>query len=101
MKYFELWNNRDLNGLASIFHNDIFIKDWESQSRGIEEALAKNAKIFFDFPLIKAELINTAIDGNTAFLQLDIQIDNTQSINVVDIITAEKNQITGILAYRQ
>lgn len=101
IKYLELWNNKDLSGLSSIFHRDIVIKDWENHSEGLEEALKANARIFSDLPAIEARLIKSAINGDSAFLQLEIQIDKDRCIDVVDIMTIEKGQIISILAYRQ
>ena len=101
IKYLELWNNKDLSGLSSIFHRNIVIKDWENHSEGLEEALNANSQIFSDCPDIQAMVTDSSHNGNTAFLQLKIQIDKQQFINVVDVVTIEKGKITKIYAYRQ
>ena len=99
-RYFEYWNNQDLDGLRSLFAKDVSLKDWEIDVAGIDGVIEANAKIFKDVPGIKAEIVKLVFDQDSIFGQLVIHLTENENISVVDVLSIENNKIKRIHAYK-
>ena len=42
--YFEIFSKKDLSGLKKMFSNDIHLKDWEIEEKGIDNVLKANTQ---------------------------------------------------------
>jgi hypothetical protein len=96
-KYFELFNNKDVKGLGSIYHQNVRLKDWEGEWNGRENVLNTNSELFkLNFDL---RVQHTDIIGNKSYNKITIQIGET-ILNVMDVITFDNFNIIDITAYK-
>ena len=100
IRYFEYWNNQDLDGLRSLFAKDVSLKDWEIDVAGIDRVIEENAKIFKDLPGIKVEIVKIVFDQDSIFGQLVVHLNENENISVVDVLSIENNKIKRIHAYK-
>ena len=100
IQYFEFWNKQDLDGLRSLFAEDVSLKDWDIEVVGLEEVIKANEMIFNELPGIKAEILQLGIEKGVVFAQLAIQLNQSESISVVDVLNIEGNKINSIQAYK-
>ena len=100
IRYFEYWNNQDLDGLRSMFANDVSLQDWEIDVAGIHRVIEANANIFENLPGIRAEIVRLVFDQDSIFAQLVIHLTDNENISVIDVISIENNKIKRIHAYK-
>ena len=100
-KYFFAWNEHDINSLEELFSPDITLQDWDILKKGINEVLEANKSIFDSLPNINAEILNLVHAENIVFAELLIQINDKETLKVVDILQFENDLITSISAFKQ
>lgn len=96
-KYFDLFNQKDIKGLGSLYSEDVRLKDWEGEWIGRENVLNANSQLFglkFDLRVIHTDIIN-----NKSYNKITIQIGET-ILDVMDVITFENYNIIDITAYK-
>ena len=101
--YFKVWNDHKIDELKNLFSNDCSLTDWHINVSGKNEVVNANQKIFDDLPKIKAHIINlfTSDKQNTSIAELIIDINETEKIKVVDVITFNSlGLINSIRAYK-
>ena len=99
--YFETFSNQDLVKLKDFFDQEIVLRDWEINAKGIEEVLKANKLIFESLETIHVKTLKIYQDDFTIIGDLEININNSEKILVVDIITFNHNQkIKSIYAYK-
>ena len=98
-KYFEAFNNKDLDTLSTLYSNDVRLIDWDIDIEGKEEVLTANKGLFdLDFTL---ELNKTYQIDNKTFNEITITIGE-DVLNIMDVITFNENyQIENITAYKR
>ena len=98
-KYFESFNNKDLDRLSTLYSNDVRLIDWDIDIEGKEEVLNANKGLFdLDFTL---ELNKTYQIDNKTFNEITITIGDS-SWEIMDVITFNEHyQITNITAYKR
>lgn len=98
-KYFEAFNNKDLDTLSTLYSNDVRLIDWDIDIEGKEEVLNANKGLFdLDFNL---ELNKTYQIENKTFNEITITIGE-DVLEIMDVITFNQNyQITNITAYKR
>ena len=85
-----------------MFSDSVSLVDWEVSAYGIEQVLAANQKIFDSVKSLNIVVKNIAQTGNTVLAEIQVVIDDTMVINVVDIIEFDLyNKIDKISAYKQ
>lgn len=102
-EYFLKWNSKDINGLSNLFSENINLRDWNIDIIGLDNVLEANVKIFNDVPEINAEIVNLFESKNckTVVAELIINLNNNESIKVVDIISFNNNnKIKSVMAYK-
>ena len=101
-QYFTAWNSNDVEQLKPMLSQDVTLVDWDINEQGLDAVVAANQRIFDTVPGIRAEILSMAVNGadSTVFAQLRVHISDTESIDVVDIITCNRTQITSIKAYK-
>ena len=96
-KYFDLFNQKNIKGLGSLYSQDVRLKDWEGEWIGRENVLNANSQLFelhFDLRFIHTDII-----GNKSYNKITIQIGETL-LDVMDVITFENYSIIDITAYK-
>ena len=100
-QYFERFSSKDLEGLKSLFDDDITLTDWEIKAQGKEEVILANERIFDSLDTIQVNPIEIMEIGNKIIAELNILINNKEELNVVDIIKFNKcNKIISIQAFK-
>ena len=101
IQYFEDFSSKKIDRLKVNFSNDISLKDWEIEAKGIQEVIAANEKIFNEVETIKVNPVQIINQGRLISAQLEITINASEVIHVVDIIEFnEDNKISSIRAYK-
>jgi hypothetical protein len=98
--YFELFSNKNIEKLSKIFDENIKLVDWEISADGKEAVIKANQNIFNNVDTIKVNVINIFEKENEFSCQLIITINETEKIDVVDIIKFKNNKIISIKAYK-
>ena len=99
--YFAFFSKKNIYELRKIFHKNIILKDWEGLYKGLSAVTKKNKDIFRDCKKIKIKIINIIKKNNMFCIQLKIFINsNPKPIEVIDLITFNKDKIKKIEAYK-
>lgn len=94
------YENKDLAGVAALFANDIFLRDWKISVKGKEAVLQETQKNFDAGSNISIDVLRTYEDKKTVIAELHIIVENSEDIYVTDIATFdETGLITSIRAY--
>jgi predicted transcriptional regulator len=100
-KYFQFWNNQDLDGLSSILSHDVKLEDWEIKKTGKSEVLRANKEIYNAVQSICVKIIDLSQSNNgKIFAQLEIKVDEINTICVVDVFEVINLKIHSIQAYK-
>lgn len=100
--YFRFFSNKDTDGLADLFAEDIVLKDWEIHGEGKKEVISKNQDIFNSVDTISVEPIHIDLINTTAYCEIEITINNMEKIKVLDIISVDQSGMINLIsAYRQ
>ena len=84
-----------------MFDNNISLRDWEIDAKGIGDVLNANQKIFDDLESINVKPINIYNEENIIIAELDILVNQNEEIKVVDIIEFNKSlKIISIKAFK-
>mgnify|MGYP000854168981 CR=1 FL=1 len=101
-KYFTAWNTNSVDELTPLLSEDVSLTDWDIDVSGLDSVLGANEQIFETVSGIRAEVLSMATNSadGTVFAQLKVHISETESIDVVDVITFNRTLITSIKAYK-
>lgn len=100
--YLKTFASKDLDELRSRFYdNNIVLKDWLGEWRGIDEVLQANAALFSSVDGLWVRIKRVAYNQKTVFVEMDIYGIKDQPIPVVDIIQISdvSGKISSITAY--
>ena len=99
--YFNFFSNKDISSLITMFDDEIYLRDWEIEAKGIKNVIEANKNIFKSVNSIKVFPVNLYVDGNTVLAEINILINNNEEIKVVDIIEFNQNsKIANIRAFK-
>ena len=105
LKYFETFTNKDLEGLKEMFAENISLRDWEVEAKGIKDVLNANSDIFDSvnhmevIPLRVWDFVSQ--EDNVVVAELKIELDDNEIELVTDILEFDKNnKIKAIRAYK-
>ena len=99
--YFKVFSEKNIDELTKLFSKNVILKDWENSASGLIEVLKVNKKIFKSVNTIEVKPINIYSDNNTVISEIEIFIDKSDKINVVDIISFDQEgKILSITAYK-
>ena len=100
-KYLKLFATKNLNGLREMFDNNISLRDWQNDIKGIKNTLHFNSKLFGAIDSIKIKLLSIASEGMVVFIEMEIYLDKEEKLKVIDLIEFSKNnKIISIKAYK-
>ena len=101
-EYFKFFSDKDILSLEKLFAEDIKLVDWETYAQGKDEVIKANKKIFDQVDTLQIEVNNLYINGQTAICLIDILINKSEKLKVIDLIKFNNdNKITLISAYKQ
>lgn len=107
-KYFEAFNNKDLDALSEMYADDVVLNEWnENVFEGKEAVLKANKELFEKFDKLNIKVCVTADRTNsfmpvsyTSLNEISVSLDDNTHITVIDVIEVERRKIIGIRAYR-
>jgi hypothetical protein len=100
MSYFEMFSNKDIQGLTAIFDENITLVDWEVSSNGKDNVIKANQNIFNNVNTIKVDVINIFEKEDEFSCQILITINGNDILEVVDVIKFKGNKIISVKAYK-
>ena len=100
-KYFKLFSEKDLDALDPLFDERATLRDWEIEAEGKSDVFAAMKNIFDSVESIQVDPLRTYVWENTVVAELDITVNNTEKLAVVDIIDfTDEGKILGIRAFK-
>ena len=101
IRYFKLFSEKNIVLLREMFAEDISLIDWEVKAFGIDGVVEQNLKIFNSVKSIDVKPKSFISEGKKFSVELEIFINKTDLIKVVDIIEFnERGLIKSIRAYK-
>jgi len=106
-QYFETFSNKDLDGLAEMFSDDVILTDWDIYEIGKENVLNANKRIFDSVDNISVHPYCYYGGNNSYAVEIAIEVtskgsDNIEELQVVDVITFDENGLIDcIKAYKK
>eukprot|EP00747_Dinoflagellata_sp_TGD_P207575 gnl/TRDRNA2_/TRDRNA2_81133_c0_seq1.p2 gnl/TRDRNA2_/TRDRNA2_81133_c0~~gnl/TRDRNA2_/TRDRNA2_81133_c0_seq1.p2 ORF type:complete len:110 (+),score=35.66 gnl/TRDRNA2_/TRDRNA2_81133_c0_seq1:158-487(+) len=103
MKYFEVWNAHDAEGLKALFAPEVTLRDWDIEKSGADEVAAANGGIFKAVPKIAIEVLKVHASTSSCACEILVKLNNeaNEVLKVVDIIELNSdNKITAVRAYK-
>ena len=101
-KYFDYFSKKDVQNIKNIFSEDITLKDWEIEATGINDVIQSKKKIFNSVESIIVTPKNIYQDNFVLICEIDIIINNTEKLKVIDILKFNENyKIKEISAFKQ
>tara|TARA_B100001146_G_C15919856_1_gene322538 strand:- start:180 stop:503 length:324 start_codon:yes stop_codon:yes gene_type:complete len=100
--YFQIFSNKDIEGLEKLFSDEVILKDWEIFVEGKKEVVEANRNIFNSVDSISVELNELYLDGLVAVCLIEITINKEEILKVIDVIKFnEEMEIIEVSAYKQ
>ena len=101
LSYFKTFSEKDIDGLREIFDDDVTLRDWDIDKKGIENVLKANLNIFQNVKTINAIPQNIISENNFVFAELKIVVNDDEELKVVDLIEFnKKGKIISIKAFK-
>lgn len=101
LKYFELWNTNSGESLRPVLADNVTLQDWEISKSGIEDVINANQGIFDNVPGIKINVKDVALSETQAMCEIDVVVSESDTLNVVDVLTIEGGKITAVKAFKK
>jgi steroid delta-isomerase len=101
--YFEAFSNKDLDTLTELYSENVTLADWEPLFfDGKEQVLNANKNLFESVESLNIVVKRIGINDKNVFAEIDISINGTVQIFVVDILEFDEEQkIKSIRAYKR
>lgn len=100
LAYLRKYADKDLDGVAALFEDNIVLRDWKIRAVGKQKAIEETKKNFEAAQSIAIDVLSTYENDHTVAAELKIVVDELEELYVVDVITFnEKGLITSIRAY--
>ena len=100
LSYFKTFSEKNIDGLSEMFDDNVSLRDWDIDKKGIESVLKANLNIFQNVKTINVIPQNIISENNFVFAELKIVVNNDE-LNVVDLIEFnKKGKIISIKAFK-
>lgn len=100
--YLKSFAEKDIGSLEVLFSDTITLADWDGQLIGKENIINFNKKVFSSINKIGIDIVKVAVGQNTVMAELRITLNNTTTLNVVDVLEFDdENKIQSIKAYKR
>jgi len=97
--YFNLFNKGDVEGLKSIYSQEIKLTDWNGEWNGLNQVINMNQSLFEDLDpkvsIIRIEEINNRV---YCLINIDVGDENIKVMDVIDFDNEDK--ISKIEAFK-
>ena len=101
LSYFKTFSEKNIDGLREMFDNNVTLRDWDIDKKGIESVLKANLNIFQNVKTINAIPKNIISENNFVFAELKIVVNDDDELKVVDLIEFnKKGKIISIKAFK-
>ena len=101
LSYFKTFSEKNIDGLREMFDDNVILRDWDIDKKGIENVLKANLNIFQNVKTINAIPQNIISENNFVFAELKIVINDDDELKVVDLIEFnKKGKIISIKAFK-
>ena len=101
LSYFKTFSEKNIDGLREMFDDNVTLRDWDIDKKGIENVLKANLNIFQNVKTINAIPQNIISENNFVFAELKIVINDDDELKVVDLIEFnKKGKIILIKAFK-
>ena len=101
VSYFKMFSEKNIDGLRKMFDDNVTLRDWDIDKKGIESVLKANLNIFQNVKTINAIPKNIISEKNFVFAELKIIVNDDEELNVVDLIEFnKKGKIISIKAFK-
>lgn len=84
-KYFELFSNKDLEGLKNLYDDNIILKDWNGNWNGKQAVINMNNNLFQNVKFLKINIKDQNQINNRSYCHIDIKVDDV-ILDVIDVI---------------
>ena len=99
--YFTIFSEKNVDGLREMFDDNVILRDWDIDKKGIESVLKANLNIFQNVKTIKAIPQIIISENNFVFAELKIVVNDDDELKVVDLIEFnKKGKIVSIKAFK-
>ena len=100
LSYFKTFSEKNIDGLREMFDDNVTLRDWDIDKKGIDSVLKANLNIFQNVKTINAIPQNIISENNFVFAELKIVV-NDDELKVVDLIEFnKKGKIISIKAFK-
>ena len=100
LSYFKTFSEKNIDGLREMFDDNVTLRDWDIDKKGIESVLKANLNIFQNVENINVIPQNIISENNFVFAELTIVV-NDEELKVVDLIEFnKKGKIISIKAFK-
>jgi ketosteroid isomerase-like protein len=101
--YFEAFSSKDLDTLTKLYSEDVTLADWKPLFfDGKEQVLDANKTLFESVESVNIVVKRIGSNDKNVFAEIDILINDTTQLFVVDILEFDQNQkIKSIRAYKR
>ena len=98
--YFKNFSNKDISALENMFTDDVELRDWVFNVRGIKNVIDVNIKMFNNNDKILVKPLNIWQIDNLIFADLEIDTGKEKKELVLDILHFNNDKIKKITAYK-
>ena len=99
-KYFDAFGSRNIEELASLYSDNVSLRDWDTELNGRDNILEANKSFFDSVESLSVEVKDIYLNRSSIAAEITIFI-NQEPLLVTDIITLnEDGKINSIRAYK-
>ena len=100
-EYFNSFSKKSITEIEKTLSEKVTLNDWNVSCSGKSEVMNAVKRIFDSVNTITAEPIKIYCDQATVIAELNIVVNETESLSVVDVIEYnQNNKIVSIRAYK-
>lgn len=97
-KYVKLFDQKDIEGLENMFHENIQLTDPNVDVKGSKEVIGVVSGIFNSFDRLSFHAENIYTDGSNSIIEFTLKLDDDH-LTGTDIIEWESGKIRALRAY--
>ena len=101
-KYFKVFSNQDHEGLAEMFHPEVYLRDWDNQYDGKDAVVAANKAIFDSVDTIlvvpgkQAAQVDEASGVASVYNEIEVHVNGGEEVLLV-LAAIEIDLETGLI----
>ncbi|OWQ46168.1 hypothetical protein CDL60_16350 [Roseateles noduli] len=100
LDYLRRYAAKDLDGIASMFSEEVTLRDWNLSVKGRNAAIAETRKNFESAASLQIEVLQVLETANSVAGELRILVDGHIELFVVDVLDFDaEGRITAIRAF--